>query len=523
MTKKGAIAAGHPETISAAALILEDGGNAFDAALAAFCAACVAEPVLASLGGGGFMLARPIDGFHGREAVLYDFFTQTPKVARPKDDIDFFPIMADFGTTRQEFHIGMGSIATPGAIKGLFDIHQDLGRLPMTRIVEPAVELARRGVPLNPLQAFVFSVVEKIYIRDPRCRAIFGSRRDAGKLAGEGEIISIPEMGDALYSLAREGSDLFYRGEIARSLTEACRTSGGHLTMDDMEAYRTIRRPPLETVHGKARLLTNPPPSSAGILAAFALELLKDARLGDMKFGSAQHLKTLAAAMAATNKAQVDAHLHKIHENEASKIFLAPAFVQAYRRQVLGRPAFSRGTTHISVIDFKGNAAAMTLSNGEGSGYILPGAGVMTNNMLGEKDTNPHGLQRWPTDIRLSSMMAPTVALKERDELMALGSGGSSRIRTAILQVLLGHLDFGMEIGEAVNAPRIHYEKEQLNVEPGYSPEVLKDLAGSFPGMLAWDEKNLFFGGVHAVSYDWRGPYFDGAGDPRRGGAILTL
>ena len=182
MITKGAIAAGNPETAAAAATVLENGGNAFDAALAALCAACITEPVLASLGGGGFLLARR----EGGEPVLYDFFAQTPRERRPGDDVDFFPIVADFGTAQQEFHIGMGSIATPGMVKGLFAVHRQLGSMPMARIVEPAVALARNGVPFHPLQAYIFEIVSPIYVSDPSCMKVFGSREKPGRLAGEG-------------------------------------------------------------------------------------------------------------------------------------------------------------------------------------------------------------------------------------------------------------------------------------------------------------------------------------------------
>ncbi|MFQ6018029.1 MAG: gamma-glutamyltransferase, partial [Kiloniellaceae bacterium] len=139
MTARGAIACGHPATAAAAEEILAEGGNAFDAALAALCAACVAEPVFCSLGGGGFLLARPAAG----EAVLYDFFVQTPRRRGPAREVDFYPILADFGTATQEFHIGLGAIAIPGVIKGLFAVQKDLASLPIKRLVEPAVRVAR--------------------------------------------------------------------------------------------------------------------------------------------------------------------------------------------------------------------------------------------------------------------------------------------------------------------------------------------------------------------------------------------
>src|SRR5512134_3675491 len=143
---RGMVAAGHPETAGAAAAVLRDGGNATDAALAGLCAAVVAEPILASLGGGGFLAVRPHSGWLAGETVVYDFFVQTPKRRLPEHEIDFRGVVADFGPAQQEFHIGMGAIATPGVIKGIFEAHRDLGHMPIRNIVEPAIDLARRGV-----------------------------------------------------------------------------------------------------------------------------------------------------------------------------------------------------------------------------------------------------------------------------------------------------------------------------------------------------------------------------------------
>ena len=199
-------------------------------------------------------------------------------------------------------------------------------------------------------------------------------------------------------------------------------------------------RTPLELAYGGARLFTNPPPSSGGILIAFALELLKEADLDAAGFGSAAHLERLARSMALTNKARIESRLH---EADAPESLLDPVFLDTYRRQILGRPAARHGTTHISVIDAAGNLASLTVSNGEGSGYLIPGTGIMLNNLLGEDDINPHGFHRWPVDQRMCSMMAPTVLVEADGTTVALGSGGSNRIRTAVLQVLLNLLEFG--------------------------------------------------------------------------------
>jgi gamma-glutamyltranspeptidase/glutathione hydrolase len=167
---KGAAATGHPLTTAAAEEVLREGGNAFDAIIAAHFTACVAEPVLASLGGGGYLLAEPAEG----KSRVYDFFAQTP-LNRPAGELDFYPISADFGPTSQEFHIGLGAVATPGSVKGMFAIHRDLGTMPMQRLVQPAVRAAREGVRINSLQAYIFDVVSPIYLATPGAKALYGS------------------------------------------------------------------------------------------------------------------------------------------------------------------------------------------------------------------------------------------------------------------------------------------------------------------------------------------------------------
>ncbi|MEJ2323018.1 MAG: gamma-glutamyltransferase, partial [Gammaproteobacteria bacterium] len=254
---RGAVAAGHPRTAEAARLILEAGGNAFDAALAALCAACVVEPVLTSLGGGGFLLAR-----------------RDPAIKRPVHQLEFHPIIADFGTAQQEFHIGMGSIATPGTVRGLFDVHRRMGSLPMKTIMAPAIGYARDGVETNALQAYIFSIVAPIYVATEEARRIYGRGERQDRLCNEGELLRQPELADALELLAIEGERLFYEGEIARSIVEQCRLQGGHLTGGDLESYRTEIRMPLQQRYRDSRVYSNPPPSSGGMLIRFAQQLL---------------------------------------------------------------------------------------------------------------------------------------------------------------------------------------------------------------------------------------------------------
>ncbi len=516
MSRHGAIAAGHPLTVEAAELILRAGGNAFDAILAAHFAACVAEPVLASLGGGGFLLARPANG----AVRVFDFFVQTPQQKRPESELDFYPIMADFGTSRQEFHIGLGAVATPGSVRGVFAVHRDLGSLPMREIVAPALEYAREGVTLNALQAYIFSIVAPIYSATPEAHVIYGRGKPAGELLGAGDVLRQPELADLLDVLAIEGEDLFYRGEVAQAIVQQSETGGGHLRRDDLENYQAILREPLAVDYRGVRFLTNPPPSSGGLLVAFALKLLESMDVPALESGSVEHLQLLIDVMAQTSKARLDAGIGQGGATQMMQM-LDPAFLARYRGEVHGRAVAQRGTTHISVMDARGNVAAMTVSNGEGCGRMVPGTGMMLNNMLGEEDLNPSGFHRWQTNQRMTSMMAPGLLLWPNGRQVALGSGGSNRIRTAILQVLSNLVDFGQPLETAVNQPRIHFEKGHLAIEGGFDRERLARLVEGYPDHRFWDDRNLFFGGVHAVEHD--GKDFHGAGDPRRGGVARVV
>ena len=508
----GVVAAGHPATVQAAEAVLREGGNAFDAVVAAHFAACVAEPVLCSLAGGGFLLAHA----NGAKPLVYDFFAQTPQQQRATTEIDFYPILADFGTAQQEFHIGLGAVATPGNVRGLFEIHRDLCSMPMTRLVEPAIQLAREGIQLNDFQAYIFSIIEPIYLATPASRHIFADPDNPRKIIGASKLLQQHDQADFLEALAREGEDLFYRGEIAAAVSHLSHKGGGHLSRNDFESYRVKKREPLSLPYRDAQVFINPPPSSGGLLIAFALDLLAQVNMRDYPFGSSAYLQLLCSTMALTNHARSATHLDETVHPDATQL-LNPAFLQQYREQISGRARSFQGTTHISVIDAKGNIASMTVSNGEGSGHIIPHTGVMLNNMLGEEDINPCGFHRWPLDQRMTSMMAPAIVLFKNGRQVAIGSGGSNRIRSAILQVLLNLIDYRMPVEAAVNAPRIHLEGELLSIENGFKPNELIDIMLEYPQHTVWPAQNLFFGGAHTVMSD--AGNFYATGDLRRGGA----
>ncbi|MEW8029287.1 MAG: gamma-glutamyltransferase [Candidatus Thiodiazotropha sp.] len=508
---KGIIAAGHYETVKAGCEILREGGNAFDAVVAAMLAACVAEPVLASLGGGGFLTARPVQA----DPLVYDFFAQTPRRKLPENELGFYPIEADFGTASQTFHIGMGSIATPGFIKGLYAVHKNHCRLPLRVLFQPAIELATNGVTINPFQHLITTIIAPILRATPEALAINASPENPERLIAEGERHRLPAFSDFLKILLHEGERVFYEGEAGRQLIIDCRDKGGNLQMDDLLGYEVLQRTPLQYRYRNAQISTNPLPSLGGTLIAFSLGLLASHGLDPRAAGKVEHIRYLAQTMQLTQLARID------HHSNMERI-LDPEIGEHFRKRLDKGGLSTRGTTQISVADTDGNLASMTLSNGEGSGYVIPDTGIMMNNMLGEEDLNPRGFHQWPPNHRLASMMAPTLILTDDGRAIVMGSGGSNRIRSAILQVIVNQLDFGMPLEEAISFPRIHYENELLSMEPGIDESIATALKNEFPRQQHWQNKNLFFGGTHCVALDKKGNHM-GVGDERRGGISLSV
>jgi gamma-glutamyltranspeptidase / glutathione hydrolase len=503
---KGVVAAGHELTARAGAEILEDGGNAFDAALAGVFMTFVAEAVFSSPGGGGFLMARR----EGSDSVkLFDFFTETPRRRRPANEVAFFPIYADFGPAKQEFYIGLGSSATPGAVPGLFLWHEALCTLPMKRLIEPAVRAARKGFALTEFQAYLFTVIAPILTASGGVANIFAP---SGKLMKAGGTFRNEGLAETLEWLAEDGARLFVDGDVGNAIVAQSRSLGGHLTSDDLKHYRVELREPLYWRHRDAAVALNPPPAASGPLIAFGLAYIEALQ----EVGGKIDAIALKRAMEATNEA-------RITHGEGLAARLAGGVLARELREAQRHPQAYRGTTHVSVIDAKGNAASVSLSNGEGNGYIVGNFGFMLNNMLGEEDLAAGGLHAWREDTRLSSMMAPTIILEADGTVTALGTGGSNRIRTAILQVAVNLLDHGMSLQDAVEAPRLHVERDgKTSFEPCLPEAAQSEFLALGEKAHAWPAQNLFFGGVHAARRHLK-EGMEGAGDPRRQGQTRVV
>jgi gamma-glutamyltranspeptidase/glutathione hydrolase len=499
---EGVVAGGHPATAEAGAWALRQGGNAVDAAVAAVLTSFAAESSLTGLGGGGFMLIHDSDG-----STLIDFFIAAPGHAGTERKSELVAAPVEFtDSVSQVFNIGAASCGVPGTAAGLEQALRDFGSMPLSELVAPAISAARDGVPVDARGAYLFKILSPILVHEAEAAAIYAPE---GRLLGEGDIFRFPELADALEVLATEGSAPFYRGDIAKKVSDWVLERGGTLAPEDLAAYEPVVREPVRAHFRDCEVVTNPPPSSGGTLIAFALELLD-------RIGSAG-VEQLVAVMAEAQDARDDDFVRGLGEEGFASRFLDPEMLAKASQAVSSRLG---STTHITAMDRSGCCASVTCSNGTGSGLVVPGTGVHVNNMLGEEDLNPLGFHLAEAGSRLPSMMSPTIILRDGELVAGLGSAGSNRIRSAIVQVILRLIDGGMAVDAAVEAPRVHFEGAIVSAEPGIDAEALARIETAGIEVDRWAERNMFFGGVQAVTRDPGTGELSAAGDPRRGGAV---
>ena len=507
---RGVVAAGHPLTAEAGARVLREGGNAIDAAVAAVLMSFAAESPLTGPGAGGFMLIHTAGG----ENHLLDFFVAAPGRGREQlEPAELQPIDVHFAEEAvQIFNIGPSSCGVYGTTKGLEEALGRFGTVGLGDLTGGPARAAREGVEITAIQEFLLKILGPILRSTPEAAAIY---EPEGRPKRKGEMLRLPDLADLLDRLGMEGAGFLYQGETAERISAWVLERGGLLTEDDLASYRVVEREPVRASYHGRDVLTNPPPSSGGILIAYSIDLLF--RLGE----PGDDVRKLVLVMDQTNRARTDEFNIGLHTEGYLERFLhAEAVATAAsdaRKRLLG------STTHLAVMDDAGACATVTCSNGSCSGVVVPGTGVHLNNMLGEEDLNPGGYHRHEPGRRIPSMMAPTVVLRDGLPEVALGSAGSNRIRSAILQTILGVVEKGLSAQEAVNRPRLHFEAGLVQAEPGIDPAGLDALEGEGYTVQRWPEQNLYFGGVQAVARDPETGELSGGGDPRRGGAAVVV
>jgi gamma-glutamyltranspeptidase/glutathione hydrolase len=482
--------------------VLAEGGNAVDAAVAAVLASFTLESALTGLGAGGFMIV----GGAGTDPVVFDFFVSAPGLGGHARTGDLEPVPVHFdSTTTQVFNAGAASCGVPGMAAGLEAALARFGSVPMSELVGPAIRLAREGAPLNRQQAYVLRILEPIYTSTAEAREVYAPD---GRYLGEGDLFRFPDLAVALERLGQDGAADIYGGEVAAGIESYVTGRGGILSRDDLAAYRVIEREPVAADFEGRTVLTNPPPSAGGILIARSLALLD--RIG--KSGTVE----LVEVMDMANRARGGDFAERLED----PLFAAEFLSEASLDRALASSDRLGSTTHLAAIDADGLCASVTCSNGTGSGMVVPGTGIHLNNMLGEEDLNPLGFHRHRPGIRIGSMMSPTL-ISERGRVVAgLGSAGSNRIRSAVIQTTVNLIAHSMTPQQAVDAPRVHVEGDLLQAEPGVDATALARLADAGFDVFEWGERNLFFGGVQIVARNPDSGEFAGGGDPRRGGAV---
>ena len=504
---RGVVAAGHPLTAEAGADALRAGGNAVDAAVAAVLMSFVAESPLTGPGAGGFMVVHT----RGETHVL-DFFVAAPGLGpEEREPGALVPVDVRFSEDAiQRFNVGPASCGAYGTTLGLAEVLERFGTARLGDLTEAPAHAAREGVEVVPMQAFLFEVLRPILISTPECAAIYAPE---GRLLREGETIRLPQVGDLLDRLGAEGPAFLYSGDVASAVSDWVLERGGMLSRDDLAAYEVIEREPARVAYRGREVLTNPPPSSGGILIADALGILE-------RLEQPHDPYVIAEVIESTNRARDEEFLQGLATEGFLERFLAKQALDSVATEVRSRLG---NTTHVSVMDAEGACASVTCSNGSCSGVVVPGTGIHLNNMLGEQDLNPLGFHRHQPGTRVPSMMAPTVVLRDGHPEIAIGSAGSNRIRSAILQTVLGVVDLGLPAQDAVSAGRLHVEEGQVDAEPGVDGAALDRLEQAGWTVRRWSELNLFFGGVQAVARHPETGHLTGGGDPRRGGVATVV
>jgi gamma-glutamyltranspeptidase/glutathione hydrolase len=453
-----AVAAGHPATADAGIEILEEGGSAADAAVAACLASCVAETVMTGLLGGGHAIYFEAAT---RRAANLDCFVAMPGLGRELREVPLVELEVPFGSELVHYAVGIGSCGVPGVPAGLDALWGVHGRLPWATVVEPALRLARGAVPMPPAHASCLQMLEPVMTMNEGAQIY----APGGALLREGDLLRQPGLVRALEVLADEGPRSAYEGTLGKELLELMAERGGLVTEDDLHGYDAIWAEPV----------------SVGFAG---YDVLTRAGLSDFP-GVLASLRSLDG----------------LDEPER-----ALALVEALREEQPEQP----GTTNVSVLDGDGNACVLTTSLGLGSGDFVPGLDLHLNSMLGESDLLTGPLA--PGE-RMASMMAPSLAFDGDDVVLAAGAAGGTRLRSALLQVVAGVLDEGLDVQDAVDRPRLHPAGSLVHVEPGFSPETIAALDSAGLEVRAWPDRHHYFGGVSAVTRT------AAAGDPRRSGA----
>ena len=482
------VVAQEPLAADVGVTVLKSGGNAVDAAVAVGFALAVTYPFAGNIGGGGFMLIRLADG----RSTFVDFREKAP--AKATHDMYLDPS----GNVTRDSLVGWRAVGVPGTVRGLELALKKYGTRPWSELLEPAIHLASSGFPISFSQMRSFHNAADLLSPFADSKRIF--LKD-GIFYDWNENFQQPELARTLDRIARNGDKEFYEGETARILASQMEKNGGLVTMEDLRQYQAVERKPLEGDYHGYHIITSPPPSSGGVGILQMLALLDGTGYETSKAGSATAYHYLAEVM---RRFYADRNQYLGDPDSVKNpiaALLDPAYIKARRDSIdpvvatpsdqinPGLPAAPGGseTTQYTIADEQGNLVAVTytLNAGYGSRVTVPGLGFLLNDEMDDFAAKPgspnlFGLVQGEANSivpgrRPLSSMVPTIALKDGKPFLVLGAPGGSMIITAVLQVMLNVIDFGMNIQDAIDLPRVHHQwkPDRLDIERGISPDTI--------------------------------------------------
>lgn len=535
-TKNGMVVSASTIASKIGVEILKEGGNAIDASVAVGFALAVTYPYAGNIGGGGFMVIHFNDG----RSTTIDYRETAPLLSNKNMFLDstgnFIPSLSEDGAT---------SAGVPGSVSGLIYALEKYGTLSLSKVIQPAIDLAKNGWVLQEYDAASFLNNLPIFRRYPSSFEVFSKE---GEPYAEGDLFIQDDLAWTLEQIKKYGVDGFYKGKVAELFVNQINELGGYITLEDLEQYNCVEREPIVGNYRDYKIISMPPPSSGGIALVELLNILENFNFTGSEWGSSQYISALVESMkyvyADRTQHLGDSDFYPVPIEKLTSKEYAKTLYQKVKSGVIPSSEIKSGiesnykesmeTTHYSVVDKDGNAVSVTttINSGFGSKVVVDGAGFLLNNEMDDFSSKPgepnqYGLLGSVANSiepgkRMLSSMTPTIILKNDKPFLILGSPGGSTIITVVLQVILNCIEFGMNIQEAVNAPRIHhqwqpdiiyYEKFSINND---TFSILENLGYDFK-----DRNSTFrvLGSVQAIMIDQENNKIYGASDPRRDGS----
>jgi gamma-glutamyltranspeptidase/glutathione hydrolase len=506
--------------------VIKDGGNAIDAAVATAFALAVTHPTAGNIGGGGFIVYRPASG----EPVSYDFREKAPATASPT------MWLKDGKYSEDLHHMSYLAVGVPGTVAGLHLAWKENGKLPWKRLVAPAVGLARDGFPISENLARSLKSVLPAMQKYPASVAAFSKN---GVPYEGGETLKQPDLARTLERIEAQGPAGFYEGETAGLIEKEMAAHGGLITRQDLKDYRAVRRVPVKGLYRGVEVISMPPPSSGGVALIEMLNVLEGYEVKSLGFSSAAQIHVMAEAMrrAYADRAKFlgdpdfnkDMPLVRLMSKEyAADLRKTISLDHAAKSSptTFEWPRESSETTHLSVVDANRNAVSMTytLEYSYGSRIVVPEAGFLLNNEMGDFNagpelTNANGSIGTKPNLaepgkRMLSSMSPAILARDGKLFMVTGSPGGRTIINTVLETVVDAVDFGMNAQEAVDAPRFHHQwlPDAISYEKfGFSPDTLKELQKKGHTLREEDAQGV----AQVIIYDPKDDVLEGGSDRR--------